>query len=43
MLQNIWVPELYFPNEKKARLHNMMNDNKMIRLYPDGRLDYFAR
>lgn len=42
-MKNIWIPELYFPNEKKARFHDVMNPNQMIRVYPDGTLDYFAR
>lgn len=42
-INNIWIPELYFPNEKKARFHDVMNPNQMIRVHPNGKLDYFAR
>ncbi|KAK7471348.1 hypothetical protein BaRGS_00036023 [Batillaria attramentaria] len=42
-MQKIWIPDLYFPNEKKASFHQVMNPNQMMRLYPDGRLEYYAR
>ncbi|KAK7097043.1 glycine receptor subunit alpha-2-like [Littorina saxatilis] len=42
-MKKIWIPDLYFPNEKKASFHQVMNPNQMMRLYPDGRLEYFAR
>ncbi|XP_041357665.1 glycine receptor subunit alpha-2-like [Gigantopelta aegis] len=42
-MEKIWIPDLYFPNEKKAAFHNVMMPNKMMRIYPDGSLSYYAR
>ena len=42
-MKKIWIPDLYFPNEKKASFHRVMSPNQMMRLYPTGRLEYFAR
>ena len=42
-MKQIWIPDLYFPNEKKASFHQIMSPNQMMKLYPDGRLEYFAR
>ncbi|XP_025088665.1 glycine receptor subunit alpha-2-like [Pomacea canaliculata] len=42
-MKKLWVPDLYFPNEKLASFHQIMGPNTMMRLYPDGRLEYLAR
>ncbi|KAK3100691.1 hypothetical protein FSP39_023858 [Pinctada imbricata] len=35
-LKNFWAPDIYFPNEKKGEFHNVMNANKMMKLYKNG-------
>ncbi|XP_033743547.1 glycine receptor subunit alpha-2-like [Pecten maximus] len=42
-LANLWVPDLYFPNEKKAFFHNVFMPNKMLRIFGDGKVSYTAR
>ncbi|XP_076468213.1 glycine receptor subunit alpha-4-like [Babylonia areolata] len=42
-MQKVWIPDLYFPNEKKASFHQVMGPNQVMKLYPDGQLEYFAR
>ena len=42
-MEKVWVPDIYFPNEKKASLHKILMDNKMLRLYMDGMLSYITR
>ncbi|XP_046575764.1 glycine receptor subunit alpha-2-like [Haliotis rubra] len=41
--EKIWVPDLYFPNEKKASFHNIMMPNKMMRIHKEHKLSYEAR
>ncbi|KAH3834107.1 glycine receptor subunit alpha-1-like [Dreissena polymorpha] len=42
-MDKVWVPDIYFPNEKKAAIHNIMMDNRMLRLYRDGTIKYMVR
>lgn len=39
----LWVPDLYFPNEKRSSFFNVMTDNKMMRLHRNGTIDYTTR
>jgi hypothetical protein len=39
----LWVPDLYFPNEKRSNFFNVMTDNKMMRLHRNGTIDYTTR
>lgn len=39
----LWVPDLYFPNEKRSSFFNVMTDNKMMRLHRNGTVDYTTR
>ena len=43
MYHSIWVPDLFFPNEKSSHVHCVTVPNSMIRIYPDGRILYSAR
>ncbi|CAH1772973.1 unnamed protein product [Owenia fusiformis] len=36
----IWVPDLFFRNEKKAEFHSVTIPNRLMRLYMDGRIWY---
>lgn len=42
-MEKVWVPDIYFPNEKKASIHNIMMANKMLRLYKDSTVRYIVR
>ncbi|XP_045204896.2 glycine receptor subunit alpha-2-like [Mercenaria mercenaria] len=42
-MEKVWVPDIYFPNEKKAAVHNIMMANKMLRLYRDNTVSYKIR
>ncbi|XP_052792417.1 glycine receptor subunit alpha-2-like isoform X2 [Mya arenaria] len=42
-LEKLWVPDLYFPNEKRAYYHNVLMPNKMLRVYKGGDVTYSTR
>ncbi|XP_046362802.1 glycine receptor subunit alpha-1-like isoform X3 [Haliotis rufescens] len=42
-IQRIWVPDIFFPNEKRASFHDVMMANQMMRLYRDGLILYISR
>ncbi|KAH3836398.1 hypothetical protein DPMN_109768 [Dreissena polymorpha] len=42
-LEKLWVPDLYFPNEKRAYYHNVLMPNKMLRIYKGGEVTYSTR
>ena len=43
LIKSIWVPDLYFTNEKVASFHDVTVPNKMLHLYSDGRIVYRLR
>ena len=43
MIGNIWVPDLYFLNEKKAIFHEITVPNRLMHIYPDGSVFYSMR
>ena len=42
-LEKLWVPDLFFPNEKNAYYHDVLMPNKMLRVYDGGTLSYTTR
>ncbi|XP_060561073.1 glycine receptor subunit alpha-3-like [Ruditapes philippinarum] len=42
-LEKLWVPDIYFPNEKRAYYHNVLMANKMLRIYKGGNVSYSTR
>ena len=36
MLKKLWLPDLFFANEKKANFHKVTQDNKLVRIYKNG-------
>lgn len=42
-MSNVWVPDLYFVNEKKADVHHVTVPNKLMHIYPDGLVVYSMR
>lgn len=43
IMKSIWVPDLYFANEKKASFHEVTVPNKMMHLHQNGTVVYRAR
>ncbi|XP_012934671.1 glycine receptor subunit alpha-2, partial [Aplysia californica] len=42
-IKNVWVPDIFFPNEKKGYFHDIMSKNQMMRLYRGGEILYISR
>ncbi|XP_033743548.1 glycine receptor subunit alpha-2-like [Pecten maximus] len=42
-MENFWVPDIFFPNEKRAAFHNVMSANKMIRIHKNSIVHYTTR
>ncbi|KAL4230900.1 ligand-gated ion channel [Mactra antiquata] len=43
LMENVWVPDLYFRNEKQAYFHTVTIPNKMLHIYKDGSVRYRSR
>nr|XP_006811837.1 PREDICTED: glycine receptor subunit alpha-3-like [Saccoglossus kowalevskii] len=43
LLNRMWFPDLFFPNEKRAYQHDVTTDNKLLRLFPNGDILYSVR
>lgn len=43
LIKSIWVPDLYFTNEKVASFHDVTVPNKMLHLFSNGRIVYRLR
>ncbi|XP_077867200.1 glycine receptor subunit alpha-2-like [Saccoglossus kowalevskii] len=39
----VWVPPLYFPDEKSGQFHKLTTENVLLRIYPDGTVLHSAR
>lgn len=35
-LKRIWIPDLFFRNEKQGHFHNIIMPNVLLRIYPNG-------
>ncbi|XP_071124551.1 glycine receptor subunit alpha-2-like [Mytilus edulis] len=42
-MEKLWLPDIYFPNEKEARLHSVFVPNKMLSANLGGNVSYTAR
>jgi len=42
-IDNFWIPDLYFPNEKSGKTHEITIPNRSIRIYPNGTVRYLTR
>lgn len=42
-IDQFWIPDLYFPNEKHGVTHQITIPNRSIRIYPNGTVRYFCR
>jgi hypothetical protein len=36
LMSHIWMPDLYFVNEKEAIMHDVTVPNRLLHLYPNG-------
>ena len=43
LMSKVWVPDLFFPSEKKAEVHKVTVPNRLMHIYPDGRIVYSQR
>lgn len=43
LIGNIWQPDLYFPNEKRASVHTVTNTNKLLHIHRNGTVVYSMR
>ncbi|XP_069493171.1 glycine receptor subunit alpha-2 isoform X2 [Ambystoma mexicanum] len=43
MLDSIWKPDLFFANEKGANFHDVTTDNKLLRIFKNGKVLYSIR
>ncbi|XP_060605811.1 glycine receptor subunit alpha-2-like isoform X1 [Ruditapes philippinarum] len=43
LMDNIWVPDLFIANEKHAEFHMVTVPNKLMHIYPEGRVQYSLR
>ena len=41
--KRLWLPEIFFPNEHKARIHSITTINKRAWIYSDGMVEYEIR
>jgi anionic glutamate receptor len=39
----VWMPDLFFANEKEGHFHNIIMANVYIRIHPDGSVLYSIR
>ncbi|XP_060083748.1 glycine receptor subunit alpha-2-like [Ylistrum balloti] len=42
-VKNFWVPDIFFPNEKRAAFHDVMSANKMLRIHNTTHVHYTTR
>ncbi len=42
-LEKIWIPDLFFPNEKSASYHEITVQNQVINIFPNGTVRYSSR
>ncbi|CAH1774527.1 unnamed protein product, partial [Owenia fusiformis] len=42
-VSSMWIPAIFFPNEKAASFHDITVPNKVMRIYPNGTVQYSVR
>jgi len=42
-LTSIWIPDVFFGNEKGATFHDVTNINKLLFVHHDGRVWYVSK
>jgi hypothetical protein len=41
--KRVWMPDLFFSNEKQGHVHELIMPNIYIRIFPDGQVLYSVR
>lgn len=36
MVKHMWIPDIYFVNEKSGIKHDLTKENEMVRVWPNG-------
>jgi hypothetical protein len=39
----VWDPDVFFPNEKTGRLHDILGKNEVYKIYPNGTVWHSTR
>jgi len=39
----IWIPDVFFKNDRRSNFHNVMTPNNYLRIFPDGAVLYSTR
>ena len=42
-IDNFWLPNIFFLNEKEGHHHNISQNNRLLNILPDGRCQYWIR
>ncbi|XP_060559072.1 glycine receptor subunit alpha-4-like [Ruditapes philippinarum] len=42
-ISKVWIPDLFMPTEKRASVHHVTVPNKLMHVYPDGKIQYSLR
>ncbi|XP_077862438.1 glycine receptor subunit alphaZ1-like [Saccoglossus kowalevskii] len=42
-VREVWIPPLFFPDEKSGHFHKLTTENILLRIYPDGTVLHSAR
>lgn len=42
-IAKVWIPDLFIPAEKRAIVHDVTVPNKLMHVYPDGKIQYSLR
>lgn len=43
MIEKIWVPDSFFPQEKQAKIHEVTVPNRLLHIYKNGTVVYSMR
>ena len=43
LMDRVWVPDLFITNEKEASFHIVTVPNKLMHVFPEGRIQYSVR
>ncbi|XP_053400445.1 glycine receptor subunit alpha-2-like [Mercenaria mercenaria] len=42
-IEKVWIPDLYIPSEKRAMVHHVTVPNKLMHVFPNGKIQYSLR
>lgn len=42
-MADVWIPDLFIVNEKKANFHDVTTPNKLMHIYSNGKIFYSLR